>query len=66
MPAPGFRDAGNHGRLGDLMNVGYGGYSWSSAVSGTGGVFLDFGTQNLYPSSVGNRGLGLQLRCLSE
>ncbi|WP_300646457.1 hypothetical protein [uncultured Rikenella sp.] len=48
------------------MNVGYGGYSWSSAVSGTGGVFLDFGTQNLYPSSVGNRGLGLQLRCLSE
>ncbi|WP_300681759.1 hypothetical protein, partial [uncultured Rikenella sp.] len=65
-PAPGFRDAGNYGRLGDLMSVGVGGYSWSSAVSGTNGVFLDFGTQTLYPSGVNHRGHGVQLRCLSE
>ncbi|WP_300681838.1 hypothetical protein [uncultured Rikenella sp.] len=48
------------------MNVGYGGFSWSSAVSGTIGVFLDFYTQNFYPSGVDGRGHGLQLRCLSE
>ncbi|WP_294601220.1 hypothetical protein [uncultured Rikenella sp.] len=65
-PAPGYRDAGNDGRLGDLAYVGNSGYSWSSAVSGTGGVFLGFSTQGLYPSSVSGRGHGLQLRCLSE
>ncbi|WP_294600459.1 hypothetical protein [uncultured Rikenella sp.] len=48
------------------MDVGYSGYSWSSAVSGTNGVFLDFSTQHLNPGYVRNRGYGLQLRCLSE
>ncbi|WP_294598091.1 hypothetical protein, partial [uncultured Rikenella sp.] len=65
-PAPGYRDPGNNGRLGGLMDVGYGGYSWSSAVSGTNGVFLSFNAQYLNPSNVSNRGRGLQLRCLSE
>ncbi|WP_299458148.1 hypothetical protein [uncultured Rikenella sp.] len=48
------------------MGVGYYGYSWSSAVSGTYGVFLNFGTQYLNPSNASYRGHGLQLRCLSE
>ncbi|WP_294599947.1 hypothetical protein [uncultured Rikenella sp.] len=65
-PAPGVRDAGNYGRLGGLMYVGRHGYSWSSAVSGTNGVFLDFNTQYLNPSYVDYRGHGFPLRCLSE
>ncbi|WP_294601243.1 hypothetical protein [uncultured Rikenella sp.] len=65
-PAPGYREAGNNGRLGDLMAGGDGGCSWSSTVSGPNGVFLYFYTQNLYPSDVNRRGHGLQLRCLSE
>ncbi|WP_294601230.1 hypothetical protein [uncultured Rikenella sp.] len=48
------------------MNVGNYGYSWSSAVSGSNGVFLHFSTQGLNPSHVSHRGYGLQLRCLSE
>ncbi|WP_300681799.1 hypothetical protein [uncultured Rikenella sp.] len=48
------------------MTVGNSGYSWSSAVSGTNGVFLYFDTQGLNPGSVNYRGYGLQLRCLSE
>ena len=64
--APGFRDAGIYGRLGALTYVGNYGYSWSSELSGTDGIFLHFGTQNLGPSSVDGRGHGLQLRCLSE
>ncbi|WP_300646449.1 hypothetical protein [uncultured Rikenella sp.] len=48
------------------MHVGDYGYSWSSAVSGTYGVFLLFGTQALLPSNVYYRGHGLQLRCLSH
>ena len=66
VPAPGFRDAGNNGRLGALTYVGYDGYSWSSSFSGTSGVFLGFYTQYLSPSYVSSRGHGLQLRCLSE
>ena len=65
-PAPSYRDAGNNGRLGALAYVGNGGYSWSSAVSSTGGVFLYFSTQRLNPSNVDSRGHGLPLRCLSE
>ena len=48
------------------MNVGHHGYSWSSAISSTSGVFLGFNTQYLNPSDVYYRGRGLQLRCLSE
>jgi len=64
--APGFRDAGYYGRLGTLMSVGLDGYSWSSAVSGTNGVFLYFDAQHFNPSHVGFHGHGFQLRCLSE
>ncbi|WP_294600079.1 hypothetical protein [uncultured Rikenella sp.] len=48
------------------MNVGRYGYSWSTAVSGTNGMFLDFTAQSLNPSGAVNRGHGFQLRCLSE
>ena len=65
-PAPGYRDAGNNGRLGALAYVGNSGYSWSASFSGTCGVFLFFYSQDLGPSSVDHRGHGLQLRCLSE
>ena len=65
-PAPGFRDAGNSGRLGALADVGNNGCSWSSAVSSTSGVFLNFGVAHLYPSGANRRGYGFQLRCLSE
>ncbi|WP_294596555.1 hypothetical protein [uncultured Rikenella sp.] len=61
-PAPGCRGSAS----GALGNIGNNGYSWSSAVSGTNGVFLGFYTQSLNPSSVDYRGYGLQLRCLSE
>ena len=65
-PAPGFRDAGNHGRLGAPVGSGNYGYNWSSSFSGTSGVFLNFGTQHLYTSFSDYRGHGHQLRCLSE
>ncbi|WP_304708909.1 hypothetical protein [uncultured Rikenella sp.] len=52
--------------MGALDGVGNHGYSWSSAVSGILGRFLYFSTQYLSPSNVDSRGLGLQLRCLSE
>ncbi len=48
------------------MGVSYNGYSQASAVSGTNGVFLDFGTQGLNSSRTNNRAFGFQLRCLSE
>ncbi|WP_297832063.1 hypothetical protein [uncultured Rikenella sp.] len=60
--APGYRDSYSGGPV----KVGNGGYSWSSAIGRTNGVFLDFYAQHLSPNSVGNRGHGLQLRCLSE
>ena len=60
--APGYRDTGS-GRLG---NVGGYGFNYSSAFSGTGSVFLHFSTQYFNPFSVGYRGHGFPLRCLSE
>ena len=65
-PAPGYRGAGNDGRLGALTLVSNNGFSWSSAISGIGGMFLYFNAQSLNPSGAVNRGHGLQLRCLSE
>ncbi|WP_304708312.1 hypothetical protein [uncultured Rikenella sp.] len=65
-PAPGFRDAGNNGRLGALTNVGNYGFSYSSSVSGSTGVYLDFYVAHLNPSYANSRAFGLQLRCLSE
>ncbi len=65
-PAPGYRDGGG----GAMWNVGYNGYSYSSTSYDSGdhyrGVFLDFSSQGLYPSSVSSRGHGFLLRCLSE
>ena len=65
-PAPGYRDAGNNGRLGALTYVGYGGYSWASTVSGTDGMHLSFSTQGLSPSYVHYRAHGVLWRGLSE
>lgn len=42
--------------------VGSIGYSRSSSVSGTYGVYLGFNAQNLYPSNAYGRGYGLQVR----
>ncbi|WP_294598378.1 hypothetical protein [uncultured Rikenella sp.] len=65
-PAPGFRDAGNYGRLGDLSYVGNSGFSWSFATSGIYGLYLNSYTAGLNPSNIYGRGYGFQLRCLSE
>ena len=65
-PAPGFRDAGNFGRLGDLVYVGHHGFSYSSSVSGSNGVYLGFDVTWLGPSSASSRAYGFQLRCLSH
>ncbi|WP_294601048.1 hypothetical protein [uncultured Rikenella sp.] len=48
------------------MNVGNGGFSYSSAVSGIYGLGLKFYSQYLNASSSDTRGFGFQLRCLSE
>ncbi len=61
-PAPGFRERAN----GALSIVGNRGYSWSSTVSSTGGMYLDFNVAWLDPSYANGRVYGFQLRCLSE
>ncbi len=61
-PAPGNRYANS----GDPVNVGNGGFSYSSAVSGIYGLGLKFYSQYLNASSSDTRGFGFQLRCLSE
>ena len=61
-PAPGNRNASS----GAPVVVGSYGYSWSSAVNNTGGVFLDFGVAWLSPSNAGRRAYGFQLRCLLQ
>ncbi|WP_294601132.1 hypothetical protein [uncultured Rikenella sp.] len=48
------------------MAGGRNGYSWSSSVSGTHGMDLDFYAIALCPDYATNRAYGLQLRCLSE
>ncbi|WP_304708033.1 hypothetical protein [uncultured Rikenella sp.] len=60
--APGYRYA----RSGQPTNVGSRGYSWSTAIGWTHGMFLYFDTMILGPSGLDSRGHGLQLRCLSE
>ncbi|WP_299457633.1 hypothetical protein [uncultured Rikenella sp.] len=59
--APGYR----HRDTGALNNVGNNGYSWSSTVSGTNGMNLNFNVTWLNPSNANNRAYGFQLRCLS-
>ncbi len=66
-PAPGYRDAGSRtGGEGDLWYVGYNGYSWSSSVSGSNGVYLYFNATGLNPSNASHRAYGFQVRCLQE
>ncbi|WP_294600442.1 hypothetical protein [uncultured Rikenella sp.] len=65
-PAPGYRDFGRTGWKGIARDIGYNGYSWSSAVSDTGGMNLDFHVAWLNPSYASGRANGFQLRCLSE
>ena len=60
--APGFRSLASGG----LSYVGNGGFSYSSSVSGSNGVYLNFYVTYLYPSHAFSRAYGLQLRCLSE
>ena len=69
-PAPGFRDAGYHGRLGEVMHAGDNGYSLSTTSYTSNNHYrslhLNLSTQNLYTSFFDHRAYGLQLRCLSE
>ena len=60
--APGFRPR----ETGDLVNVGNYGFSYSSSVSGSNGVYLSFHVTHLNPSHADSRAYGFQLRCLSE
>lgn len=61
-PAPGYRERAS-GALGGVGNYGY---SWSSTVSGTYGMYLWFYSAGLYPSNTGGRACGFQVRCLQE
>ena len=58
--APGYR----HRDTGALTNVGNNGYSWSSSVSSTNGMNLNFNSSWLNPSNTNNRAYGFQVRCL--
>ncbi|WP_300829260.1 hypothetical protein [uncultured Rikenella sp.] len=60
--APGFRNS-NSGVLG---GVGNGGFSYSSSVSGIGGLNSNSYSQYLNTGNSDYRASGLQLRCLSE
>ncbi|WP_300728516.1 hypothetical protein [uncultured Rikenella sp.] len=64
--APGFRDAGNNGRLGALSAVGNEGSVWSASANGTNGVFLRFLMNTAQSGYSSSRAFGFQLRCLSE
>ncbi len=65
-PAPGYRDYGRTPNEGIACGVGNYGYSWSSAVSGTYSVWLDFNTTHVNPSHKHGRAHGFQVRCLQE
>jgi len=61
-PAPGYRERANGG----LGHVGNHGFSYSSSVSGSNGVYLNFYVTYLNPSNANSRAYGFPLRCLSE
>ncbi|WP_304708501.1 hypothetical protein [uncultured Rikenella sp.] len=46
--------------------VGSQGYNWSSTISNTNGMLLEFRAQFLITSYAIYRAFGFQLRCLSE
>ncbi len=62
VPAPGYRERAN----GTLSAVGYHGFSYSSSVSRSNGVYLYFNVATLNPGFAYYRAYALQLRCLSE
>ncbi|MDE6499827.1 MAG: hypothetical protein K2K83_03875 [Rikenella sp.] len=49
-----------------MYNVGRGGYSWSSTVTGSHGYFLDFYCDWINPNNSNHRSYGFPLRCLQE
>ena len=59
---PGYR----HPYTGVLTNVGERGYSWSSTVSGTDGLYLSMNATWVNPSNANNRAHGFQVRCLQH
>ena len=59
LPVAGYRDASN----GSLLDVGSGGYYWSSTVDGAGSRYLLFNSSNADMSSFG-RAYGYSVRCL--
>ena len=61
-PAPGYR----YRDTGEPVGVGFHGFSYSSSVSGSNGVYLNFSVTDLNPSRAHGRAYGLQLRCLSH
>ncbi len=65
-PAPGYRDAMSTRGFGGLRDVGYYGYSWSSAIAGSNARYLDFYYDGVTPQNNNYRAYGLQLRCLQE
>ncbi|WP_300829104.1 hypothetical protein [uncultured Rikenella sp.] len=65
-PAPGFRDAGENGRLGALMGVGNDGNSWSVSATKGSSLTMYFYLHGLYSGYANLRAYGFPLRCLSE
>lgn len=61
-PAPGGRGFGE----GALWGVGSNGYSLSSSVSGTNGVWLEFRPTLVGPGFTNGRACGLLVRCIQE
>ncbi len=62
LSAPGYRS----NSTGTLYGIGEGGYSYSSSVNGSKGMYLEWDATWLLPNNANSRGHGLQLRCLSE
>ena len=61
LPVAGYRDSSN----GSLVDVGTGGWYWSSTVSGTYSRYLYFRSSSAY-MNVNHRALGLTVRCLKD
>ena len=62
--SPGRTPGLRHPYYGTLYNVGQNGYSYSSSVSGSNGLFLDFNNARVTPQNSNNRAYGFQVRCL--
>ena len=61
-------ELGGHRGYGEgaLWNVGNLGYSWSSSVSNTNGLYLGFSATWLITGNTNYRAFGFQVRCLQE